>query len=281
MPELTLKLDYEDEFIPAVSPLGGAPNRSTPTTQVLVTVEEWPGNVFRLWAPENVGLLWHNWRHGGARQTFSRADGGLTWRLEDESGWTVETSLRVRGAVLTIETRVDNGSDAVLPHVSSANCVQFRRAPDFACDDFSRIYIRVEGEWSSLASLRPRSDYPHYLRSDISGHDGRVGWGGNLSHLFEPVRSDHPLMVCVSRDGRRAVATASSDYEHLFHNRANPELLCIHSSQRPVPALAPGRTAAFVQHVYFVEGWDTGVRRGVRSRSARRSRRRPGAGGGT
>ncbi len=254
MPELTLKLAYEDEFIPAVSPLGGAPNRSTPTTQVLVTVEEWPGSVFRLWAPENVGLLWHNWRSGGTRQDFSRVDDVLSWRLEDESGWTVETSLHPCGAVLAIETRVDNGSDAVLPHVSSANCVQFRRAPDFACDDFSRIYIGVEGEWSSLASLRPGSDYPHYLRSDIVGHDGRVGWGGNLSHLFEPVRSDHPLMVCVSKDGRRAVATASSDYEHLFHNRANPELLCIHSSQRPVPELAPGRTAALIQHVYFVEG---------------------------
>ena len=54
--------------------------------------------------------------------------------------------------------------------------------------------------------------------------------------------------------GLRTVATASSDYEHLFHNRANPELLCIHSSQRPVPALAAGEEAAFVQHVHFVEG---------------------------
>ena len=254
MPELTLNLDHEDEFIPAVPPPGGTPGRTAPTTQVLVTVEEWPGNVFRLWAPENVGRLWGNWDSGGARQDFSRVDGGLSWQLEGESGWTVETSLRARGAVLTIEARVYNGSDAVLPDVSSANCVQFKRAPDFACDDFSRINIRVEGEWSSLASLRPGSDYPHYLRSDIVGHDGRVGWGGNLSHLFEPVPSDHPLMVCVSRDGRRAVATASSDYEHLFHNRANPELLCIHSSPHGVPELPPGRTAAFVQHVYFVEG---------------------------
>jgi hypothetical protein len=262
MSELTLKLDHEDEFIPAVSPPGGAPGRTAPTTQVLVTVEEWPGNVVRLWAPENVGGLWRNWDSGGARQGFSRADGGLTWRLEGESGWTVETRLRARGAVLTIETLVDNGSDVPLSDVSSTNCVQFRRAPDFACDDFSRIYIRVEGEWSSLASLRPGSDYPHYLRQDIAHHDGRVGWGGSLSHLFESVRSDHPLMVCVSRDGRRAVATASSDYEHLFHNRANPELLCIHSSQHGVPEVAPGRTAAFVQHVYFVEG---GVRECVKA----------------
>ncbi len=253
MPGLTLKLDYEDEFIPAVSPKGGAPNRSTPTTQVLVTVEEWPGNVFRLWAPENVGLLWHNWRDGGTRQEFSRSDGGLLWREKGESGWTAEVRLLPRGAVLAIETRVHNGSDAALPYVSSANCVQFRRAPDFACDDFSRIRIRVDGEWTSLASLRPGSDYPHYLSSAIVDHDGRVGWGGNLSHLFEQVRSDHPLMACVSKDGRRAVATASADYEHVFHNRANPELLCIHSAQRPVPELAPGRTAALTQHVYFVE----------------------------
>ena len=82
-----------------------------------------------------------------------------------------------------------------------------------------------------------------------------------------------------------------SDYEHLFHNRANPELLCIHSSQRPVPALAPGRTAAFVQHVYFVEG---GIQECVLNEAFEadrpasdskpigpRSRRRPGAGGGT
>ena len=265
MSPLTLRLDFEDEFIPAVSPPGGAPNRSTPTTQVLVTVEEWPGNVFRLWAPENVGLLWRNWRNGGTRQDFSRADGGLAWRTEDESGWTVDTGLHPRGAVLAIETRVYNGSNVALPHVSSANCVQFRRAPDFACYDFSRIVVRVDGQWTSLASLRPGSDYPHYLNSSIVDHDGRVGWGGNLSHLFETAPSDHPLMVCLSRDGRRAVATASSDYEHVFHNRANPELLCIHSSQRPVAELAPGRIAALTQHVYFVEG---GVRECVEAYEA-------------
>ena len=266
MPGLTLRLDYEDEFIPAVSPKGGAPNRSTPTTQVLVTVEEWPGNVFRLWAPENVGLLWHNWRHGGTRQDFSGVDGGLAWRTEDGSGWSAEVRLLRRGALLAIETRVHNGSDAALPHVSSANCVQFRRAPDFACDDFSRIIIRVEGEWSSLASLRPGSDYPHYLaRTSRPRRQGRMG-----RQPESPVRvgAVRPSAHGVRLEGRpRAVATASSDYEHVFHNRANPELLCIHSAQRPVPELAPGRTAALTQHVYFVEG---GIRECVEAYEADR-----------
>ena len=58
-PELTL--DYEDAFVPAVPPPGGAPARTAPTTHVLVRVPAWHGNVFCMWAPENVGLLWRNW----------------------------------------------------------------------------------------------------------------------------------------------------------------------------------------------------------------------------
>ena len=154
MPELTLRLDYEDEFIPAVSPLGGAPNRSTPTTQVLVTVEEWPGNVFRLWAPENVGLLWHNWRNGGTRQDFSDADGGLTWRVEDESGWTVETSLRARRRADHRDARRQRiGRGSRTRTVQASARLRVRR------------FLTLDGEWVSLESARPGSDYPTCVRT--------------------------------------------------------------------------------------------------------------------
>ena len=48
MSDLTIRLDTERRFIPAVPPPGGAAARTGPTTQVLVSVEEWPGNTFRL-----------------------------------------------------------------------------------------------------------------------------------------------------------------------------------------------------------------------------------------
>ncbi len=252
MSDITIRLSTKDELIPAVPPPGGAPPRSAPTTQIMAEVVQWPGNVFRLWAPEIIGTLWQNWEGGGFHQNFfPTSDGGLVWTHEGP-GWSVDTHVHAKGHTLALTTRVTNLGDRDLPDVAVVNCVQFGLAPEFACSDFSRIYIRIAGDWSSLKSLEPKSDYPHYC-SVSSAHDGNVGWGGDMSHLFEATKADHPLMVCLSKDVRRAVATASKDYEFLFHNKANPELWCIHSSQKPA-TVKPGGEALFEQSIYFVEG---------------------------
>ena len=66
---------------------------------------------------------------------------------------------------MLLETRVLNISSGDLKDVTAANCLQFGLALDFACGDFARIYLRTGNEWSSLAALDPKSDYPHYFRA--------------------------------------------------------------------------------------------------------------------
>jgi len=84
---------------------------------------------------------------------------------------------------------------------------------------------------------------------------GGLSWlEGRLAYANQLAEADHPLMVCVSRDGQRAVGTASERFLFLFHNQGNPHLLCIHSQQEPLPVLEKGQTAVFHQAVYFVEG---------------------------
>lgn len=243
--------------------------RKNPTTQIAIRVREWPGNVFLLWLPESVcrlrvdrgtGLLaqdsmWDNYTAGIAHQDFVRTEGGgLLWRYERHPNVAIEAELAPQGNSLTLEVRVTNRSGRDLAEVSAQNCFHLSAAPDFSCGDFSRIYIRSGGEWRALSSLEPTSDFPMYYRRGffVGGRPDR--WGGRFSRCNQPAEADHPLIVCVVRDGRRAVGTASEDYQCVFHNSRYEYLRCIHSQQAPVRVLGPGMRAAFRQKVYFVEG---------------------------
>jgi hypothetical protein len=85
--------------------------------------------------------------------------------------------------------------------------------------------------------------------------DGRPDrWAGRFSHSNQPAEADHPLIVCVARDGRRALGTASEDYQCVFHNAHYEYLRCIHSQQAPLRVLGPGERATFCQKLYFVQG---------------------------
>lgn len=252
---MSLRLYTVDELIPAVPPPGGAPARQAPTTQVMVQVDGWPGNIFRLWLPEHVGQVWANWHANVAHQDFVRTqESALLWTFTSASGIRIEAEATPQGHLLTLTVRVTNGSDQELHHMAVANCIQFPLAPDFACGDLSRIFIRTSSQWQSLRALKPKSDYPHFFRRGLKPADGTVGWGGDLGHLFESTEADHALMVCVATDGRRCVGTASDDCEYLFHNRANQNLWCIHSTQAAVPVIKKEQTATFHQRVYFVDG---------------------------
>ena len=252
---MRLTLSTEHRLIPAVSPTGvGAPGRTHATTQVLVDVDCWPGSRFRLWAPEHAGSVWSHTQPDTARQSFTRDGHALRWHYRAADGAWVASRLLPGDGLLTLDVVIGNGSDRPLDRVGVANCLQMSTAPDFACDDLSRLFVRVEGRWQRLAELRPSSGYPHYPLANRRAAGGRVVWGGDLTHLFEPVAVDHPLMVCVSRDGNRSVGTASADADHLFHNRANPRLLCIHSAQAISDGVPPGATVLHRQRIYFADG---------------------------
>ena len=251
---MSLILSAEDEHIPTKSPFTDA-QRPVPTTQVLVRLTEWPGNIFRFWMPENVNDLWDNWDADVAHQDFKRTQrDGLLWSFRRHLKAAVEAEVTPVEHTLRIECRVTNDSPDDLEDVGIITCMQLSQAPDFACGDFSRLYLRSQGEWRSLSSLRPKSDYPHYFRKGFRNSPGRVGSHGDMSPLYEEVEVDHPLMLCVAKDGGRCVGVASDDFRFLFHNRANQHLWCIHSQPTPVSRLRPGAMARFPQTVFFVEG---------------------------
>jgi len=213
--------------------------------------------VFRFWAPEHVGAVWAHTDPANAWQAFATYRDGLRWRHTAANGAAVTVDLQRRPmaadeAVLAITAKVVNGSRALLDGVGIANCLQFAMAPDFSCDDMTRIFVRCAGRWRPLAELEPASDYPRFPAVKRGASGGRMIWGGDLSHLFESTAVDHPLIICASRDGSRCVGTASADVDYLFYNRANPHLLCIHSTQAIQDAVPAKATVEFVQHVYFV-----------------------------
>ena len=217
----------------------------------MATLGEWPDNVFRIWMPENLQPLWDNWEADAAHQNFVRTKtSGLRWSYQQRPEATVEAEVTPNHQTLLLKCRVTNRSSSNLLDVRTTHCIQLSLAPDFACGDFSRLFIRTGGQWRSLGSLSPHSDYPHYFRTDRRS-GGQVGMRGDMSRLYEDAKADYPLMVCVSKDGCRSIGTASDDFRYLFHNRANEHLWCIHSQQMPIAALAPGNTVEFRQRVYF------------------------------
>ena len=241
--------------------------RRNPTTQIAIRVAEWPDNVFLLWLPESVSslsegdgsrqeVIWNSFSPDiVAHQDFSLTEeGGLYWTYDGNPAAKVEAELAPRGDSLALEVRVANRSGDELTEVSAQNCLHLSAAPDFRCDDFSRVFIRTGGEWGSLASLEPTCDFPMYYRPGFleSGRPDR--WAGRFSDCNQPVAAGHPLMVCVATDGRRAVGTASEDYQCVFHNGRIAYLLCVHSQQAAVRALGPSESVTFRQRIYFTEG---------------------------
>jgi hypothetical protein len=251
---MEFSLDTIDELVPGAPP-PGFPARERATTQILIRRTGWTGNVFRLWLPESVGQIWSNRTSAAVRQSFARTERhGLLWTFEQPQVAIITAELTPLAGSLRLVVRDTNDSDSSLSNVDTMNCFQLSGAPDFDCDDFSRVYIRSQGQWRSLASLKPTCGDPYYYRAGHLEAGGASWMEGKLSYANQSAEADHPLMVCVSKDGRRAVGTASECFLFLFHNQANEHLRCIHSQQEPVARLGPGETAAFRQQVYFVEG---------------------------
>jgi hypothetical protein len=233
--------------------------RKNPTTQVAIRVAEWPGQTFLLWLPEVVGDLWVQWDPAVAHQDFvSTPRGGLRWETDTPKAHIV-SQLTPRASSLLLETRVKNLTSGILEEVRAQNCLHLSAAPDFACRDFSSIYIRTGGTWRSLADLGTSDSLPMFYRPGFLESGRRDSWGGLFRSHNQNAKADHPLMIAVSPDGKRAIGTASEDYQCVFHNHGLEYLLCIHSQQSPVRVLGTGRDATFRQMLYFVDGTITDV----------------------
>src|SRR5687768_12722218 len=97
--------------------------RKNPTTQIAISVAEWPGNTFLLWLPEAVGDLWSQSTGGAAPQDFApTATGGLLWRYEKREHFSLEAQLEPKAEHLILEVRVRNLSAGPLEHVTAQNC---------------------------------------------------------------------------------------------------------------------------------------------------------------
>ena len=228
--------------------------RSIPTTQIKIGVEEWPGQTFLLWMPESVAPVGGNWTVEFAHQEFTEnADGGLRWEHVADAKARIIAVLIPRANSLLLEVTVKNLTDQPLEQVAVQNCFHLSSAEEFACDDFRRIHVRTDGQWRSLQQLAPNVDMPMFYRSRFL-ESGRIdSWGGLFKDYNQSTRVDHPMMICTSKDGTRALATASEDFQCVFHNQM-PYLRCIHSQQAPIPVLKPRQDAVFRQVVYFVNG---------------------------
>lgn len=228
--------------------------RKVPTTQIEIRVEQWPGQTFLLWLPESVGQLWGNWMAESAHQDFTEIPGGgLRWESTAGSEARMVAALHPRAESLLLEVGVRNLTDRDLKNVVAQSCFHLSAAPNFACDDFSRIHIRTAGQWTSLDQLAPTVGLPMYYREGFLESGRQDSWRGHFRKHNQKHRVDHPLMVCTSKKGRFAIGTASEDFQCVFHNRM-PYLRCIHSQQAPVSVLAPQDEVAFRQVIYFVDG---------------------------
>lgn len=229
--------------------------RKNPTTQVQIRVKEWPGQTFLLWLPEWVGELWTQWDPEFARQEFSTTPGGgLRWVFNENPSVGITAELTPRGEALLLEVSVVNLTQEDLHNVRAQNCFHLSAAPDFACDDFSRIHIRTEEGWQTLSQLTPTVGLPMYPRPGFLESGRPDSWDGRYRAHHQETRATSPLIVCTSKDGRRAIGTASEDYQCVFHNQELPYLHCIHSQQAPQAVLSPGERVVFRQAIYFVDG---------------------------
>jgi hypothetical protein len=229
--------------------------RKNPTTQVAIRIAEWPGQRFLLWLPEAVADLWVQWDPAVAHQEFKRTDhGGLRWEFDGNPKARITAELIPRAQSLLLEVRVKNRTGATLEEVSVQNCLPLSEAPDFACTDFSRLYLRTNKRWRSIAELGVTDSLPMFYRAGFLESGRLDSWRGHFKSHNQAPRADYPLMVVLSRDRKRAFGTVSEDYQCLFHNQGIPYLRCAHSQQAPVARLAPGEEALFRQMVYFIDG---------------------------
>ena len=135
--------------------------RNNPTTQVHMRVVEWPGQTFLLWFPEMIENVWAQWDAEVAKQDFRVSEeGALVWSRQFQSKASVVATMTPRIDAILLEIRVKAGPNHEIKVASPANCLHVSAAPDFACNDYSRIFVRVKKKWRSFLDLRTAPGAP-------------------------------------------------------------------------------------------------------------------------
>ena len=196
----------------------GSAHQSPPTTSNSHSARRLAGQCLSPMVARKRRSVWNNKTSAVTRQSFARTERrGLSWMFEQEHIAAIAAELiPTSDWTLLLLVRVTNHSASSLSGVDSMNCFQFSAAPDFDCDDFSRIYIRSQGQWQSLAALRPTCGDPYYYRTGYR-QAGGAGWmHGMLSYAHQPAEADHPLIVCVSGMATARWARLQSAFSFFF-----------------------------------------------------------------
>jgi hypothetical protein len=217
-----------------------------------------------LWLPETVyadfgNPIWNNWSGYSAKQQFTKKGrSGVCWQFHGAKA-EIRCDLSIESSYLDIICSLTNKSPDTFPNVSFQNCLHFPKAPSFAGKNGETVYIRSNGEWIPVSSTRHwfgRQDQAlsnttkFFFRSDTL-QNGRYPSCVDDRNV-DPERSDHPLIVKVSSDGKRSIGIAGEDWDFVFHN-ASPMLGCIHSQPLPV-RVEPLEEATIKQRIYLCEG---------------------------
>ena len=194
--------------------------RKNPTTQIGIRIAEWPGQRFILWLPEWINDLWWQWDPPVAHQEFHQ--NRSRWAalgVHRKSKARITAELIPRKAALLFEVRVKNltSEDCCTWGYRIACRSRRRRTSPAATSRSSTCVWQGSGDPGRIGHHRSPA---HVLLGGIS-QSGRIdAWQGKFKSHNQKERVDYPLMIVRSRDGRRAIGTASEDYQCVFHNHS-------------------------------------------------------------
>ncbi len=238
--------------------------RKHPCTLVCIRRDDWPGNEFGLWLPEDIKVsgksVWNNWEHVPAQRFERRGDGWITWTLR-QPRFMLEAAARVEeeSECLRYRYTFTNTGDTVLEGLGTQTCFQLFNAPQFISIDTERYWASLDGRWRTLSSVpaedREQSPDPRrlsFLRAGVRSERTVIP-----RHKFPsatmPQAAHHPLLAAESFDRRRCVGVAASRFRMIFNNN-DPILRCLHSESFPIEKVAPGQSAVQEAIVLFANG---------------------------
>jgi len=239
-------------------------HRKCKTTQLEIQIDEWKNDIFCLWMPESVSAdfddrLWSNTDSRLARQEFSivRND-RIKWDYRSPRSRIV-CDLEATDSCLYVTCSIANESDEIMRNAYVQNCLHFPKAPSFSDKAGETVYFRCDGKWVPMSSTKHWFNRSHRSVANTTKFFFREAALPRGRHDFckdkrnvGPERSDHPLVIKVSKGRQRSVGIAGGNWDFVFHN-ANPVFGCIHSQPLPVE-LKPMQEKVFKQRIYFCNG---------------------------